>query len=71
MLTEIKNEQKNIIFKNVIMPKQKPEKFYGNIEYKRSLVPKGKNNHNPDSIKKNCLKCFLDYWKEKEKVYIY
>ena len=52
MLTEIKNEQKNIIFKNVIIPKQKPEKFYGNIEYKRSLVPKGKNNHNPDSIKK-------------------
>ena len=35
MLNEISHKQKNIIFKNLIIPKQKPEKFYGNIEYKR------------------------------------
>lgn len=30
-----------IIYKKNIIPKQKPEKFYGNIEYKRLLIPKG------------------------------
>ena len=52
MLNEISHKQKNIIFKNLIIPKQKPEKFYGNIEYKRSLILKGNNNQKLQSIKK-------------------
>lgn len=51
-IEKINEPKKNIIFKNLIIPKQKPEKFYGNIEYKRSLVPKGTNNQILESIKK-------------------
>lgn len=47
-----KQPKTEIIFKNDTMPKQKPERYYGNTEYKRFLILKGSHIQKINIIKK-------------------
>ena len=49
MLSDLMNK---INYTEVIIPKQKPEKFYGNKEYKRLLMPRGSPIQKMNNIKK-------------------